>query len=143
MSAMREAAHHTFLLLTKAPRNIVPELLPPNLWIGTSVATQLEVGRVDHLVEHGGQRKKWLSFEPLLSAVSWPGGYPIDAVVVGALTRNGRTVPPERGGTSRAWVDRITVQAAAEGIPVFYKSNLLPLFRDDPMPQNPPPWRTE
>ncbi len=125
----------TFLTLTKRP-----DLLPihfhncdymGNVWFGASVTDQRSMLLAGTWLLsrcfHGW--KRWLSVEPLLEPVDIACSGDTDDlpdwIVVGALTRNGRTVPPEKGGTRLEWVLRITTWCYENKVPCFVKQNVL------------------
>ncbi len=140
--AAGEASQHTYLFLTKWWRNIRLEQVPDtsNIWLGVSVA---DVSEVDDIVGLWRRRRShgfnhahlWVSVEPILSGI--PKRVGIDEwmccavlqelhwAAIGALTRNGRVVPPERGGTKPEWVNEWLAALYAAGVPVFIKNNLM------------------
>jgi protein gp37 len=68
-----KASPHQFLVLTKRPSQFVKfaeqHPLPPNLWPGTTFTADATVARIRELrkIQSGGP--KWVSFEPLWSAI--------------------------------------------------------------------------
>lgn len=113
-----------WLLLTKRPENI-REMWPrawsgpsciPNVWVGTSVATQEDADRnVPHLLEcHDRSPVLFLSMEPLLGPVDLRGAA-IDWVIVGGESGpNARPMHPD-------WARSIRDQCQAAGVPFLFK----------------------
>lgn len=76
MAIMEKCDHHTFLLLTKRPENIVPFTKhrwrdwPANVWIGTTVENQeMADKRIPELLRVVGAEVRFVSMEPLCDAV--------------------------------------------------------------------------
>lgn len=113
-------SQHRFIVLTKRPDLIgrcgIPELR--NLLMGVTVTGNADAWRVHSLCASPGNR--FVSFEPLHGPCDEVDIHGLDWVIIGAETRNGRTVRwPEP-----AWVEDITRRAVSLGIPVFHKENL-------------------
>jgi len=133
---------HQFIFLTKqyaaAERFFGERAVLPNVWVGASAcnyesaeAGLLALRRVSEKGWH-----TWLSLEPLID--SGFAVYPVRAgmvagaiewIVIGALSRNGRTVPPDRGGTRPEGIGLILVLAPDCKVGVWLKSNLEPIIR--------------
>jgi protein gp37 len=115
---MKKAPWHTFQLLTKRSQRLM-ELstrLPwlPHIWMGVSVESQDYAFRIDDLRKTGAQ-VKFVSFEPLLGAVSELSLDGLDWVIVGGESGPGaRQMDP-------GWVMDIRDQCQAEMIPFFFK----------------------
>lgn len=136
--------HHTYQALTKNPRRYLKFLdaLPPNLWAGASSAPDFFMGKelsrpqqerymhvaLESLAEVRAARGNivWMSVEPL----SWDvadiiAAHPgvLDWVIIGAASNGRRYYQPEAGH-----VDRLLDVLDAQGVAVFYKGNIKPLF---------------
>lgn len=65
---------HQFLMLTKRPSRAFEFSkrfpFPQNFWIGTSVTSEATAGRIKYLFEIQGGSVRFVSFEPLWSAIS-------------------------------------------------------------------------
>jgi protein gp37 len=98
------ADQHVFQVLTKRAERmaeLAPELdWPPNLWMGVTVESQRRTDRIDLLREIPAP-VRWLSMEPLLTAVPELDLTGIDWVVVG-----GESGPGARP-MQREWVHEI------------------------------------
>ena len=127
---MVESRQHTYQILTKYPEKIlgmVPEIIPPNVWLGTTITQQKDEGRLDAIttdeLRYRGATVVWASFEPLHGEfVNCLKG--LDWIVIGAETgtRKDRIEPdPE-------WIRMLIDEADVHGIPVFMKNNLRPYW---------------
>lgn len=116
---MERNPHHTFQVLTKQPRNALegPWTIPDNCWLGVSIDARNTDNRHIRRLASVCAETKFVSFEPLLGAVS-PDLEDIDWVIIGAQTGPG-AVPPEK-----EWVEDIIREARSEDVPVFLKDNL-------------------
>ncbi len=121
--AMRQAAWHTFVVLTKRP-DLIAFDPPANLLVGVTVTSNADAWRVATLCERIPERRV-VSFEPLHG--------PCDAVPVGDLAwaiigaetgRRANRVVPEV-----AWARELRDRAQAAGVPVFDKGNLVPILQ--------------
>lgn len=120
-----DTPHLDWLLLTKRPENIArlwPQhwsnlgVVPPNVWLGTTVGTCGSLHRVDELRRAPRSVVKFLSCEPLLDDFSGLldlGG--IDWLIVGG----------ESGGGARPmhrqWAERFLARGQRARVPVFMK----------------------
>lgn len=136
--------HHTYQSLTKAVGRIAKhaDALPPNLWVGASSAPDFFMGkrlsraqqeRYMHVaLENLGAVKAtrgnvvWMSIEPL----SWDvapiiAAHPgvLDWAIIGAASNGRRYHQP-----AAAHVDALLDVLDAQGVDVFYKGNVRPLF---------------
>lgn len=119
-----EATHHLdWLLLTKRVGNVmrmVPphwhERFPPNVWMGISVVTSLEVARDVPKLQAISAYVRFLSMEPLLEDVPMNGRLDgIHWVIVGG--ESGRRARPMR----EEWAKAIQIDCVKAGIPFFFK----------------------
>lgn len=119
-----------WLLLTKRPQN-VPDLLPPNAWLGVTICNQDEADRLIPLLLKPKVSKRFVSCEPLLGPIKFPSmgcdcrrslcyfqdeSPHIDWVIVGGETGPGARVMKDD------WVHRIWYQCAMSNVPFFFKS---------------------
>jgi protein gp37 len=112
---INKCPQHVFQLLTKNPYRLEGMKLPPNAWIGTSVATWEDRHRADAL-KRVKARIRYLSVEPLL------GPFPYDFkglqwVIMGVMTGKNPTLPTKRDAGD------VVVNAREAGCRVFVKSN--------------------
>lgn len=140
MKACLLSPQHRYLFLTKNPHRYVQldglELLPrrDNFWYGQTVTTGNEI-----TVTAEG-RNNFLSIEPLVAQLSLKviralAGY--DWVIIGAMTGPGA----KKHLPARGWVEEIVTACQREGIPVFMKDSLLPVWGDGLLRQF--PWEDE
>jgi len=115
---MREASHHRFQVLTKRARRMAQFGAtiewPDNVWAGVTVENEDCRFRMDHLKEVPG-RVKFVSFEPLLTALPNLDLEGIDWVIVG-----GESGPGARP-MQAAWATDIRDQCLDAGVPFFFK----------------------
>lgn len=130
-----ECHQHTFLFLTKNPKRYAHLSFPSNCWVGYSDdGTQTN----RHWVYFRGHKNRFISFEPLIGDRININFAFVDWLIIGALNRNGRPVPPEKGGTKKETVMAILKKADENKTPVFIKNSLLELYSDLPRRQEIP-----
>lgn len=120
LDTIRKTPRHTYQVLTKRPgkmasvmRRLQPEPLP-NLWLGTSVEDDPQVGRVDY-VRRTPAAVRFLSLEPLLGPVPSLDLAGVDWVIVG-----GESGPRHRP-IDPSWVRAIRDRCMSEGVAFFFK----------------------
>ncbi len=115
---MREASWHTFQILTKRAERLaeLSPLLdwPDNVWMGVTVENADCSFRVDYL-RNVPAAVRFLSMEPLLSAVEDMDLDNIDWVIVG-----GESGPGARP-IEKVWVQGILKQCRNANVPFFFK----------------------
>ena len=115
---MTRASWHTFQILTKRARRLeeLAPLLnwPQNVWMGVTVENADCVYRIDHL-RTVPAAVRFLSMEPLLSAVNDMNFDSIDWVIVG-----GESGPGARP-IQKQWVSGIREQCRKAKLPFFFK----------------------
>ena len=105
-------------VLTKRPENIsklLPEILPPNLWLGTTAENQKRWDERVHILMQSAARIKFVSAEPLLGPIVFPKTEIPDWIIVGG--ESGRTPRP----MDAAWVTSLRDQCRLHGVPFFFK----------------------
>lgn len=116
---MKRAHWHTFQVLTKRSQRLkvlAPELdWPRNVWMGVSVESAKEMRRIDELRATDGPAVKFLSCEPLLTALAGLELTGIDWVIVGGESGPGARPMQE------SWVTPIRDLCADAGVPFFFK----------------------
>jgi protein gp37 len=114
----RQHPHLTMLLLTKRIERaaaLAPYLdWPGNLWIGTTVESQDYLWRLDYLRQIKRAAGRFVSFEPLLEAVS-PILTGVNWVIVGGESGL------KRREFDKDWAWIIQLNARANHIPFFFK----------------------
>ncbi|MFO7789750.1 MAG: phage Gp37/Gp68 family protein [Bacteroidales bacterium] len=117
---MRDNPQHVFQVLTK--RSDVLRYYdaegwlnwPHNLWMGVTVENKDVTNRIDNLRQTGA-RVKFLSCEPLLTAIPGMNLSQIDWVIVGG--ESGRNPRPMK----EAWVMDIKDQCRKKDVPFYFK----------------------
>jgi protein gp37 len=118
---MKECCQHTFQILSKRPKGYERFEFPPNVWLGTSIATTADCHRVHTLANLKNSNTKFVSIEPIHEKIDFCFSKElIGWLIVGAETGNRRgKIKPES-----EWITTIIENARAEGIPLFLKGNL-------------------
>lgn len=93
LKVVRENPQHTFQFLSKLPTGYKNFEFPPNVWIGTSIESKLQAGRISSLTSCGCKYITFALVEPLLGPVDGVDFSKIDFLFVGALTGPGSTAP--------------------------------------------------
>lgn len=113
---------HTFIVLTKRPHRLTTfaeryHIHPfANVWVGTTVETQDQMGRLDHLVKFPSA-VKLVSIEPMLGDFSMVSLKGLDWVICGAETGS------RRRPMDKDWARRLLERCQALGIPFFFKKD--------------------
>ena len=121
-TTMRNADWHTFLLLTKYPKNIIGYHWPPNVWIGATATDQkmaddaCKAFQERQKKDHYKDNPSFLSCEPLLNPIIPKSK--IDWLIIGACSY------PKPKQPKWEWVKNLTTWADKNNIPTFYKDNL-------------------
>jgi protein gp37 len=129
LDAVRAAPRWTFLFLTKFPVRMAEFDFPDNVWVGTTVDCQARVKNAEKAFRRVKARVKWLSCEPLIEPLVFQDLAAFHWLVLGGSSRSTQTPewhPP------RSWVNALEAQAAAAGVKVYEKSNLLDRVRQYP-----------
>jgi protein gp37 len=117
-SVMETASWHTFQILTKRSERLAEECTalnwPSNVWMGVSVENSYYINRIEDL-KRTDAVVKFVSFEPLLSAIGPVDLDGIDWVVVG-----GESGPGSRP-MEKEWVVEIKETCTRQGVPFFFK----------------------
>ena len=109
--------HHVFFFLSKNPSRYWEFKWPGNCWLGTTVEDQVRfMKRVPRLMEMRKTNYIFVSAEPLLGSVVYPGRWPsVDWMIIGGLT--------PRPAHQEGWIRDILSAADSDGVPVFLKEN--------------------
>ena len=113
---MERAPQHTFQVLTKRPERMraIARLVPPNVWLGTSIENNRWTVRADYLRETP-RATRFLSCEPLLGPLPSLDLTDIDWVIVGGESGPGhRPINPD-------WVRDLRDRSVAAGAAFFFK----------------------
>lgn len=115
---MRQAHWHTFQILTKRSERLkkLDSKIdwPPNVWMGVTLETADYKYRINDLRQTGANIK-FLSLEPLLSAIPEMNLDNIDWVIVGGESGPGARV------MEKEWVLDIKEQCLTQEVPFFFK----------------------
>jgi protein gp37 len=117
---MEQAHWHTFQILTKRPERMLLLLsqvgfrVLPNVWLGTSVESEEQVCRID-VLRRTPAAVRFVSFEPLLGAISDPYLAAIHWAIVG-----GESGPGARP-MEREWVEDLRDSCVRQGVAFFFK----------------------
>lgn len=123
-NVIRNTPHHTYQILTKRPERIL-ENLPEdfaefnNVWIGVSVESQDQVGRLGYLLDL--PCITFASFEPLISPIAWDeNADKLDWMIIGGESGNNtgkyRFRPMEQ-----KWAEDLVNASIVAGVPCFVK----------------------
>ena len=125
--AMEQNDLLTFQVLTKYPQRDIHRVIPPNVWMGTTIDSMSQMDNMEALMNtHPTAKICFVSFEPLLEEIKEPIDASIDWVIIGAETgRRAEKVVPKA-----EWVARLMNSAKDAGIPVFLKNNLNKVFNE-------------
>lgn len=131
LDTVRKCPQHTFLFLTKNGKKMCLEgdvVNTRNAWYGQS-----HTGSPDSHVFYIPNTRHFISLEPLIGgAIPDITGIDTNWVIIGSLNRNGKAVPPDKGGTRKEWVLKAIEIADKSKIPVFIKNELLELYPELP-----------
>jgi len=115
---MNKAHWHTFQVLTKRAERIskLNDKInwTKNIWLGTTVEDNAVTNRIEH-IRNSGAYIKFLSIEPLLTAIPNLNLKNIDWVIVG-----GESGPRSRP-IEKEWVVDIKNQCETQKVPFFFK----------------------
>lgn len=127
MDAAIAAPQWEYLFLTKFPQRLHRLKLPSSAWIGASIDSAHRADpTIEALKKVQGVKVRWLSVEPMLTALPNLDLSDIDWLVIGAqsgTTQPGGVVPGF--APNFEWVMDLVEQARAYGAAVYLKSNLL------------------
>lgn len=141
LDACLAAPQHRYLFLTKNPGRYLEldklDLLPhrDNFWYGSTVTDATSLGMYQAMYKEDDERiNSFWSMEPLLGPVDIEkaDGFP-KWVILGAMTGPGA----KEHLPARKWVEEIVDTCQWEGIPVFMKDSLVPVWRGDLIRQFP------
>jgi protein gp37 len=122
-------SEHTFIFLTKEPRNLIQwSPFPKNCWIGCSATNQKQYNAAIVGLECVTAKVKFISFEPLLSEIITDPAYSFEEDAIQWVAIGQQT--PQRVGTAPcvSWITNIVREADIYKIPVFLKNNLRSLL---------------
>jgi protein gp37 len=115
---MEDANWHTFQILTKRSERLVelaPKLSwPSNVWMGVTVESEKYISRISDIAKVPAAIK-YLSIEPLLTAIPKLALNNIDWVIVGGESGPGSRV------MEAEWVRSIRDQCQKAKVPFFFK----------------------
>lgn len=114
----KKAPQHTFMFLTKNPCQMQCFNFPINCWCGFSASTQRMYDfKLNELLKVNC-KIKFASIEPIHEHINPREG--IDWLIVGAETKNGKTVKPPHN----LWMREIIAYSHIRKVKLFLKTNL-------------------
>ena len=123
-NTMLKANHHTYQVLTKRPdtmadfsimfKNYFGDIIPPHIWMGTSVENEEFKWRIDAL-RQVECHTRFLSIEPLLGPIEKLNLSNIDWVIIGG--ESGAHFRPVK----KEWIIDIVKQCKKQKVAVFFK----------------------
>jgi len=155
----RQHPEHTFIFLTKLPRELPKwSPFPENCEVGVTVTDREAAHQAFFYIPLFRAKVKFLSLEPLLDDVTqylyfWNLVRAVDGIIIGGMTgRKGKLMQLQKEHFPQMrlekldavgrkwtllprleWVKRIIEEADAAGIPVFLKDNLYKLAMERPV----------
>ena len=124
---VEQCPQHTFIFLTKCPKNLLLwSPFPENCWVGATATNGTEAQRAVIGLRRVEATVRFISFEPLLGV---PGlmdsfGKTVNWVITGAQSNPSRLPKTE-------WISEITNACRRAGIPYFLKNNLKPIWEGE------------
>ncbi len=120
----RRAPQHTFQFLTKNPRRYKEFGFPENCWLGATVESQEQAGRIPRLALASQNNIHYLSIEPFYGPIQGLRRYlewnAINWILVGAETGPGS----DKRRPEDEWVEDIIEICDRTDTPLFLKDNL-------------------
>ena len=124
-TTIKQCPQHTFLFLTKNPKQLVNwGNFPDNCWVGVSATAPSQYIAALAGLSEVKCGKKFISFEPLLYQVMMGEGLKnVDWVIIGLQTPFSPKTAPKI-----EWITEIVEACDKVKVPVFLKNNLYPLL---------------
>ena len=125
LDVMRATPRHEYQVLTKRPALVeemlarIEQILPPNVWLGTSIENAMVKHRIDELRQVEASLR-WLSIEPLIGSVG-----ELDLSGIGWIVAGAESGPRARL-MDEAWVREVRDQCIAQDVRFFYKQAATP-----------------
>ena len=124
---IRYSPQHTFLFLTKAPKNLLLwSPFPKNCWVGVTATDGYSYDRAIQSLKEIRAAVKYVSFEPLLASPLIPPRWMAEERILNWVIIGAATAPLRLPEIS--WVEEIEQAADKSGIPVWEKNNLAKLL---------------
>jgi protein gp37 len=119
LEKIKKCPQHIFQILSKRPTRYSRFSYPENVWLGTSIATNADLHRIDELIQASPHNLRFISVEPIHESIDHDFSG-LDWIIVGAETGNRKgKITPERG-----WITEIIETARAKNTPIFIKQNV-------------------
>jgi Bacteriophage protein gp37 len=94
-------------------------------WFGASITTSKDASMFSDTMRRLDVPHRFFSAEPLLEGIAPHVDFEgVQWLIIGALTKNGRVVPPEQGGTRPEWVEALVDKALVAQVPIFLKNSV-------------------
>lgn len=125
---------NSYLFLSKFPDQYTFETQLDSAWIGTTITSKNEVGRIRIMLDNIKAKNYFIAFEPLFNDLGKMDLDNIGWIVIGTETgiRKGKIT------AQKDWILNIAQQARAKQIPVFMKESLLNIVGVENMMQELP-----
>lgn len=117
ISKVEEYPQHTFIVLTKRPKELLDIYFPENMIVGVSCINQSMYEKNAPVLMQISAERKLISFEPLWGNIELNPKYPVDWVICGGETGN-----KTRYGLTAEVARSLQAQCAELEIPFFFKS---------------------
>lgn len=119
LKKIRECPQHTFQILSKRPSRYSRFTYPENVWLGTSIAMDSDLHRIEQLIQAVPNNLRFVSVEPIHERIEHDFSG-LDWIIVGAETghRKGKITPEKQ------WISEIIEKGKVKKIPVFIKKNV-------------------
>ena len=124
LRTVRKCPQHTFIFLTKNPYGYKGWKFPKNCWLGVTVTSDKEWGKVAKLViatKHLKENIIFASVEPILGEFYTSYLFLVDWIILGALTGQSREKTPK---IKQKWVKETLETCKRLKIPLFMKRSL-------------------
>jgi protein gp37 len=122
---------NSYLFLSKFPEQYTFETQLNSVWIGTTITSKHEKGRVGAMLENIKAKNYFIAFEPLFSDLGEMNLNNIGWIVIGTETGNRKG----KINAQKDWVINIAQQAKLKQIPIFMKDSLLNIVGEENMLQ--------
>jgi protein gp37 len=135
LQVVRKCPQHTFIFLTKNPRGYKRWSFPQNCWLGVTITSSDEWGKVAQLVAYKGKSNlTFASVEPILGEFNTSYLYLVDWIILGALTgQSAQKTPKIRQG----WLKDAVRQCRRLRIPLFMKRSLQGIYKGKLIQEHP------
>lgn len=125
---------NSYLFLSKFPEHYTFETHLNSVWIGTTITSKHETGRLDAMLQNIKAKNYFIAFEPLFNDLGEIDLDNIGWIVIGTETGNRKG----KITAQKDWIMNLAQQAKAKQIPIFMKESLLNIVGEENMIQELP-----